>query len=82
MVDEWLKWPWTVVTDQHDDDGIYFTASVKELPGFIVAVRYRAEREDEFWNGLTLFLESYWDEGSVPPCPIGGSTIFTWNIDF
>lgn len=67
----YLSLPWTVVREEHSDDGLYIALTIAELPGFVVAERDEAELEREFWPALTAFVGAYLREGREPPVPAG-----------
>lgn len=66
---EYLRMPWTIVRENHDDDGAYLSLRIEELPGFVVAGRSEDEVEAMFWESLAAFLQSYTEAGESPPMP-------------
>ncbi len=66
---ECLRMPWTIVRENHDDDGEYLSLRIEELPGFVVAGRTEDEVEALFWDALSAFLQSYTEAGESPPMP-------------
>lgn len=66
---EYLRMPWTIERSVHDDDGEYVALRVRELPGFVAAGRTDEELEQNFWEALPAFLESYLTNGEQPPLP-------------
>lgn len=68
-IDELLSLPWTVQLEERRDDGRYYVARVKELPGFVVTIESRDEFERVFWSAIQEHLQSYLDHGEVPPLP-------------
>jgi predicted RNase H-like HicB family nuclease len=76
---DYLMLPWTVngpaqVTDEHGNT--HYEMRVMELPDFLVAASSEAEALHDFRSALTAFLESYSNEGEVPPVPDGKATSF------
>jgi predicted RNase H-like HicB family nuclease len=70
LVDLFLSLPWTVLASQETYDEETFTElTVEELPGFLVAGESDEEAEEAFWPALRLFLESYIEDGELPPLP-------------
>lgn len=64
--------PWTIVrSTDSDDEGEYIVLEVAELPGFAATGRDDDEVAANFWSGLELFLQSYLDDGEIPPLPAG-----------
>ena len=68
-LNEYLMLPWTVLREEHNDDGSYVALRIKELPGFVVAAETEEELDEMFWGALSAFLNSYIEDGISPPMP-------------
>lgn len=63
---------WSVVrSEERDSLGAYPVLTISELPGFVVAARTDTELDKLFWPALEAFIQSYLDDGEVPPTPKG-----------
>jgi hypothetical protein len=76
---DYLMLPWTIrgpapVTDKHGNT--HFEMRVEELPDFLLAASSEGEALHEFGTALLAFLESYTNEGEVPPVPDGRPASF------
>lgn len=76
---DYLMLPWTIrgparVTDEHGNT--HYEMRVRELPDFLVAASSEAEALHDFRSALLIFLESYTNEGEVPPVPDGKPASF------
>lgn len=67
-VDYYLRAPWSI---NASTEGEYKVLRIAELPGFVVAAKTADELDEDFWPALQTFLESYVEDGEVPPLPEG-----------
>lgn len=70
-VEDYMALPWSVRTERRTDDGVYYVATVDELPGFSVLRDTVEELARELPVGLRCHLEGYLSQGEEPPAPAG-----------
>jgi len=76
---DYVMLPWSIrgpaqVTDEHGNT--HYEMRVEELPDFLLAASSEDEALHEFGTALLAFLESYTNEGEVPPVPDGRPASF------
>ena len=62
------------VTDEHGNT--HYEMRVEELPDFLLAASSEGEALHEFGTALFAFLDSYANDGEVPPVPDGKPASF------
>ncbi len=64
-----LPWTWKGPRPVTEEGVTYWVVTVEELEGFVVAGETREEVEQERTDALAQFLQSYVDDGELPPLP-------------
>lgn len=67
----YVSLPWTIrrSVDEREGCRTELILEIEELPGFVLAEHTEAELLAHYRPALECFLESYLEDGEVPPVP-------------
>jgi predicted RNase H-like HicB family nuclease len=74
-----LPWTWEGPLEGTEDGVTYFEYRIRELPDFFVAGETLEEADRERIPALRAFLESYVEDGEVPPLPAPTWRVLAWS---
>ncbi len=78
-----LPWSWEGPREVTEDGDTHFELTVRELPDFFVAADSRDAVLSEARPALAAFLQSYLENGEIPPLPVGDRwhvTLISGNV--
>lgn len=78
-VDQLLRLPWTIITEERTDDGRYWVATVAELPGLVATGETPEQLDASLWDALRNHIEERLEYGDHFDIPGGLPQLPVWE---